>query len=204
MDRLEAIFSVIPECGVLADVGCDHGKLTRRVALSGKAKKVIATDISQSCLNKAMELNADLDNVEYGVGDGLKALQGKRCDVIVLSGMGGNTMMSILSDLPDATLVLQPQSDVPALRGFLVDNGYRIVRDFVIFDDGFYYDVMLVQKGEMVLDDVQRLFGAYYKEHNADLKSKLEILVKKLKTYKATDKNLYIINSATEALRWQE
>ena len=97
MDRLQAIFSVIPECEVLADVGCDHGKLTRQVALSGKAKKVIATDISQTCLNKAMELNADLDNVEYGVGDGLKALQGKKCDVIVLSGMGGNTMMSILA-----------------------------------------------------------------------------------------------------------
>ena len=111
MERLNAIFSVIPQCEVLADIGCDHGKLTRKVLLESRARKVIATDISEKCLSKARELNSDLDNVQFCVGDGLQALGENKADVIVISGMGGNTMMDILKPLPDAVLVLQPQSD---------------------------------------------------------------------------------------------
>ena len=44
MERLNAIFSVIPKCEVLADIGCDHGKLTRKVLIESRANKVIAHD----------------------------------------------------------------------------------------------------------------------------------------------------------------
>ncbi|MBQ4098436.1 MAG: SAM-dependent methyltransferase, partial [Clostridia bacterium] len=34
--RLEEIFSVIPKCEVFADIGCDHGLMTKAMLVSGK------------------------------------------------------------------------------------------------------------------------------------------------------------------------
>jgi len=203
MERLNAIFSIIPDCDVLGDIGCDHGKLTRRVRQENRAKRVIATDISEKCLSKARELNSDLEGVEFLLGDGLKALDGRHCDVIVISGMGGNTMIDILQPLPNSVLVLQPQSDVPKLREFLLKSGYFIDADFVITEAGKFYDVIRAQKGKMQADQIQLEFGIYYKTPNIYLKSRLEKLIEKTQKFKPTPKNLEVIHKAKEALKWQ-
>jgi len=204
MERLNAIFSVIPQCEVLADIGCDHGKLTRKVLLESRARKVIATDISEKCLSKARELNSDLDNVQFCVGDGLQALGENKADVIVISGMGGNTMMDILKSLPNAVLVLQPQSDVPLFRKFLVENGYEIDKDFVICVANKYYDIIRAKKGKMVLDEMQLLYGVFYKEPNQFLKAKLQLIIDKTQKYNQTPKNIQVLNTAKEAIKWQQ
>ncbi len=203
MERLNAILSVIPACEVMADIGCDHGKLTRRALLEGRAKRVIATDISEKCLNKARELNSDLKNVKFSIGDGLEALDGESCDVIVISGMGGNTIMNILEPLPDATLILQPQSDAPALRRFLVENNYFIKEDFVTCANSKFYDIIRAEKGSMTLNKTQLLFGAYYEKPNRYLKQRLELIISKTLSYKPTPKNLELIQNAREAIKWQ-
>jgi len=44
--------------------------------------------------------------------------------------------------------VLQPQSDVPALRRFLREDGWRICRERMIEERGKFYPMMLVVPGE--------------------------------------------------------
>ena len=39
--RLDKIFSFVDECDIFADIGCDHGYLSKAVADSGKAKRII-------------------------------------------------------------------------------------------------------------------------------------------------------------------
>ena len=62
-DRLNKIFDSLAECEVFADVGCDHGYIAKAMLFSGKCKKVIVSDISAKCLNKAEELLNDFIQV---------------------------------------------------------------------------------------------------------------------------------------------
>ena len=42
MDRLEAVFDIVPLAESIADIGTDHGYLAVELIVRGKAKRVIA------------------------------------------------------------------------------------------------------------------------------------------------------------------
>ena len=48
--------------------------------------------------------------------------------------------------LDGATLVLQPQSDLPSVRGWLAEEGYAITAEDLVLEDGKYYPMMRAQK----------------------------------------------------------
>jgi SAM-dependent methyltransferase len=52
----------------VVDVGCGLGRLTR--ALAGRARAVVALDVSGEMLERARELNPELENVRWVKGDG--------------------------------------------------------------------------------------------------------------------------------------
>ena len=52
--RLKQILSEI-NCEALADVGCDHGKLSVAAVITGRAKKAYAIDISEKSLIDKLE-----------------------------------------------------------------------------------------------------------------------------------------------------
>lgn len=52
----------------VVDIGCGLGRLTR--PLAAQAVRVVAVDVSREMLDRARELNAQLDNVEWMHGDG--------------------------------------------------------------------------------------------------------------------------------------
>ena len=85
-------------------------------------------------------------------------------EVICLAGMGGVAIKEIISaGLPLAQaakrLVLQPQRNVPAVRRFLVANGFKIVAEDLAEDDGFYYEIIAVEPGLMELTEQEADFG---------------------------------------------
>lgn len=69
LDRFldEVGVSIRPEETVV-DIGCGVGRLTR--AIASHAARVVAVDVSQEMLERARELNPDLENVEWRLGDG--------------------------------------------------------------------------------------------------------------------------------------
>lgn len=53
---------------VIVEVGCGIGRVTR--ALAAEARRVIAIDVSAVMLERARDLNPQLENVEWVLGDG--------------------------------------------------------------------------------------------------------------------------------------
>lgn len=55
--------------GTVVEIGCGLGRVTR--ALAAHAGRVVAVDISPQMIERARELNRDLDNVAWLTGDGV-------------------------------------------------------------------------------------------------------------------------------------
>lgn len=68
-------------------------------------------------------------------------------DVMIAAGMGGRLTIRILSDVPKKTarlsyVVLEPQSEVWLVRRWLWENGFVIVDEDMVFEDGKFYPVI--------------------------------------------------------------
>ena len=142
--RLNKIVSALPQCNVLADVGCDHGYVGIQALEHGIARKVIFVDISNDCLKKAEEncLPALKDNASFVCQDGLRHIT---ADAAVIAGMGGLEIISILTNaerLPQK-LVLQPMRNVPDVRAYVAEQ-YAITLDEK-FKDGKFYDLIVAE-----------------------------------------------------------
>ena len=166
-NRLQAVARQIPAGLRVADVGTDHGYLPVYLVVNDIAPKVIASDRGKRPLDSARQLISllSLENqVDVRLGDGLSVLQPDEAEVICLAGMGGVAIKEIISaGLPLAQaakrLVLQPQRNVPAVRRFLVSNGFKIVAEDLAEDDGFYYEIIAVEPGLMELTEQEADFG---------------------------------------------
>lgn len=150
----------------MADVGCDHGKVSVECLLRGKTEKVIACDISQKSLQKAIDLaeRFGVSNIDFRVGDGLQVIADGEVDSVVIAGMGGIEIMSILSHIPQGVrqLVLSPHRNTIELRKFLSDRQIYIEKDYVIKDGRKFYDMIVaeVNSGKnCALDRRQLLLG---------------------------------------------
>ena len=162
-NRLQAVARQIPAGLRVADVGTDHVYLV----VNDIAPKVIASDRGKRPLDSARQLISllSLENqIDVRLGDGLSVLQPDEAEVICLAGMGGVAIKEIISaGLPLAQaakrLVLQPQRNVPAVRRFLVSNGFKIVAEDLAEDDGFYYEIIAVEPGLMELTEQEADFG---------------------------------------------
>ena len=147
--RFETLLSLIPDCRVFADVGCDHGYMAYEMLKNRKCDRVIVSDISAECLQKAETLLRETfpDKYTAVVSDGFENVG--NCDCALIAGMGGDTISDILAAvagrLPEY-LVLQPMKNSQRVRRDLVSLGYEILRDYT-FRDGKFYDVIVAKKG---------------------------------------------------------
>ena len=153
-NRIKTLCSLLKKTDVFADVGCDHGYCTEYMLASGKCERAIFSDVSKGSLQKAELLLADYvaDGRAVGVlGDGFFGVP-ETVGEVLIAGMGGSEILSILTDkkhgfLPK-TFVFQPMLNGEKLRRWLLENGAYITRDFT-FKDGKYYDVIC---GRRLLD----------------------------------------------------
>ena len=91
--------------------------------------------------------------IETRLCNGLSEIRPGEGDTLVIAGMGGPLMERILSAgrhaLPGfQELILQPQSDIPHFRRFVMQNGYQIVQEEMILEDGKFYPIMKVVQYE--------------------------------------------------------
>ena len=176
--RLSHLADMVSENSILADVGTDHGYIPVCLVQTNKIAKAFAMDIKKGPLLRAKE------HIEtYGLGDyittrlsdGVAALLEGEADSILIAGMGGGLMQKILSGSPEffeknSCVVLQPQSEIEQFRRFLTEDGWCILEEDMVLEDGKYYPMMSVTKKEtaMPLDnpyrnakDIDFLYGAY-------------------------------------------
>ena len=154
--RLDAIADMLGTFDTVADIGSDHGRLAAALLQTGKAKQVIASDISSLSLEKAHALAATCGletRIEIRTADGLKGLKENEVDALVIAGMGGTLIAKILSASPKIAqsakrIVMQPMRGTAELRYYLHHNGFRIVDERIAYEAGRYYQLIAAQFGE--------------------------------------------------------
>ena len=90
--RLEAVAAMVQGSDTLADVGCDHGRLTVSLLQRNMIQRALALDISAPSLDKARALAERCglgSKIELRLSNGLLGLNAGEADAVVLSGMGG-------------------------------------------------------------------------------------------------------------------
>ena len=93
--RLAAAAELVRPGQPVADIGCDHGKLTAVLAASGRYPKVIGADLRPGPLSKArqtLEHANCQDRAELRLGDGLSVLSAGEVGSIVLAGVSAICM----------------------------------------------------------------------------------------------------------------
>ena len=163
--RLQAVADLLDCHEKIADIGCDHGFVSIYLIESKKASRCLAMDVNRGPLERAREhvIEKRLSTyIETRLSDGAKEIrfvkdeQGKeRLEVqaALLAGMGGRLMIQIIQDSLDKfckmdEFVLQPQSEIAGVRRFVRTIGYHIEKENMILEDGKYYPMMKVVRGE--------------------------------------------------------
>ncbi len=178
--RLQLLANLVPLGTWLADIGTDHGYLPVWLKQNGRIAGAIAADMGQEPLQHARRTAEEygVTDVEFRLCDGLQGLRADEADTIVIAGMGGQTIIHILSAAPWTnapgryTLLLQPMTKAGILRRWLVDNGYTFTEERLVWDKDFLYPVLVVTGGQHrplteleaeygVLLENEPLFGAY-------------------------------------------
>lgn len=169
--RLHQVAAFVKPCSAVADIGCDHGYVSIDLLNRGITEKVIAIEVRQGPLIRVQEhcRQAGLqEQMECRLSDGMDQLHPGEVDCAVIAGMGGILMIDILDRarqrgvLPDS-LVLQPQSDIPKVRGYLPMIGYQIEKEAFLLDKGKYYTVMRVERNGQRDDytETELVYGRY-------------------------------------------
>lgn len=174
-NRLEAIVKLCDSNKTIADIGCDHGYVTAELILSNKCDKVIATDISRNSLYKAIRFcdSLNINNyVSFREGDGFNVIyKNDKVNQAVIAGMGGMEIINILENKKSKlkNFILQPMRDVVKLREYLISNKYKILFDFIVYDEGVFYNLIKVMKGRTKLKPLELYFGKDNFEDNKEV-----------------------------------
>lgn len=183
--RLQAIYDMVPQSNVLADIGSDHAMLPISLVLNGKVTRAYASEVNEG------PYEATVKNIEkYGVNnyvtavlsDGISEL-GKDVTTISICGMGGSLIADILDKDKEKleaveTLVLQPNNNEENARIWLMNNGYEIIFEKIVEEDDRFYEIIKAVKGKINYNKEELFFGPIL------LKEKSDVFVKKWNSHR--------------------
>lgn len=149
--RLSAVARYVRQGSTAADVGTDHAYLPINLVLSGKAEKVIASDVVDGPLASAAENVASWPAVKDKIilvkADGLDGIEKYQPDDILICGMGGELIAEIIarSDYvknSGINIVLQPMTKAEILRDYLYSAGFKVTGESIVYEDGKLYQII--------------------------------------------------------------
>ena len=165
--RLHCLADLVPNRARLADIGTDHGYIPVYLLQQGRIDRAIAADIGAEPLEHARRTAQEYeltDRIDFRLCDGLAGIKAEETDCILIAGMGGETIISILENadwLRDGgqRLLLQPQSRQELLRTWLTEHGFCILQEHLALDKGTLYNVMQVEAGSSAALSEVELYG---------------------------------------------
>lgn len=145
--RLKLAASFVRPGAVLADIGTDHAHLPIHLKMSNRITSAVAGDIAKGPLLRAKQnvlMHGLSEDIKTVLSDGLKNVMEYRPTDITICGMGGETIMQIISDCtavkdPAIRLICQPQSVIPEFREFILREGFCIIDEGICYDRGKFY-----------------------------------------------------------------
>lgn len=143
------------------DIGTDHGYVPIWLVQKGVCPSALAMDVRKGPLERAEEHVEEVGlsgKIELRLSDGLAKLKAGEADTVVIAGMGGKT------DLPDSGTGTPcvgelergkrtPDSVAAVGAGrsasFSGKQGFSILREAMLTDEGKYYIVIEAARGTM-------------------------------------------------------
>lgn len=148
--RLIEIAKLIEDGSNVADIGADHGILEAIIAGTQPNTKVLAVENKIGPFNILCDNVKALKNITPFLSNGLDNLPPK-IDTLVIAGMGGANIISILERHPRKIrkikkVILLPHRNIPQVRKRMRAFGFEIVREKLVYDHKIYYNIILFDK----------------------------------------------------------
>jgi tRNA (adenine22-N1)-methyltransferase len=166
-ERLAMLASFVPQGARIADIGTDHAYLPIELVSKRIVDFSVAGEVNPGPYQSANESIARLglqDRISLRFGDGLAVVEPGEVDTVVIAGMGGNTIIEILTKRQEVTcrlkrLILQPMVAAPQVRRWLVKHAWEIVDEGLCREDGKLYEIIVAERGssremEQILYDI--------------------------------------------------
>ncbi len=148
--RLSSIASLVKKDMVVADIGSDHAFLPIYLIQNKMVTKAYASDNKKGPLTQAKN-NIDQamlsDQINTYLADGLDHLP-QDVDVIIIAGMGVDTIINILNKHIDRLLsikqiIVQPNNNVHVMRQWINDKQFYI-EDELLIKEYKYYQIIVI------------------------------------------------------------
>ncbi len=157
--RIYALADNVIDGDSIADIGTDHGYVPMLLMKHGRSPHVIMSDISEGSLAKAKEtfaacqLTDKVSDTDFRVGDGLQTIKAYEVDELIIAGLGGHTIKSILAEDENKSrsfkrLVLQPRKHSGTLRYYLYTHGWDIEREILAEEGKFACEIIVAVPSE--------------------------------------------------------
>ena len=168
--RLELVASFVPQGAILLDVGSDHAYLPIELVERGQSEGAIAGEVVEGPYQSAVknvEAHGLKEKIQVRLANGLAAFEeADQVSVITIAGMGGRLIARILEEGLDKLanverLILQPNNREDDLRIWLQDHGFEIVAESILEESGKFYEILVVEAGQMKLSASDVRFGPF-------------------------------------------
>ena len=168
--RLELVASFVPQGAILLDVGSDHAYLPIELIERGQIESAIAGEVVEGPYQSAVknvEAHGLKEKIQVRLANGLAAFEeADQVSVITIAGMGGRLIARILEEGLDKLanverLILQPNNREDDLRIWLQENGFQIVAESILEEAGKFYEILVVEAGQMKLSSSDVRFGPF-------------------------------------------
>lgn len=154
--RLERVSTYIPGGAILADIGSDHAYLPCYAIKEGIASQAIAGEVVegpfQSAVAQVKESGLE-KQIAVRKGNGLEVLTVGEASAITICGMGGSLITRILDEGKEKfsgkeRLILQPNIGSQFIREWLMHEGWELIAEEILEEDGKIYEILVAEKGE--------------------------------------------------------
>ena len=168
--RLELVASFVSQGSILLDVGSDHAYLPIELVERGQIEGAIAGEVVEGPYQSAVknvEAHGLEEKIQVRLANGLAAFEEEdQVSVITIAGMGGRLIATILEEGLDKLgnvqrLILQPNNREDDLRIWLQEHGFRIVAESILEEAGKFYEILVVEAGQMKLSASDVRFGPF-------------------------------------------
>ena len=154
-ERLSLVAEMISTGRTVADIGGDHARLALFLAEEGVSPRVIISELGEGPFIRAgcsVQESPCRGRIELRRGNGLQVLHPGEVDEVVLAGMGGDTIVDILSyDWDKAAsfqhFLFQPMTRARIVRANLAVQGWPIEDEKLVREKNRIYIVIAARPG---------------------------------------------------------
>ncbi len=141
-NRLEFLARLAKGASVVLDIGCDHGYFLKILFDKYNLKKGIAVDNKVLPLENAKR-NLKGYNCDFILSNGFEEVSAN-FEVCNISGVGGITAIEILKLARPGKYIVSVHSKLAELKQFLNEKGFWLLDEYIVFDKGVYYNVLVL------------------------------------------------------------